>query len=270
MSKQSQKPFFAMTDFRDYIHEWAKTQGRGEFRRLALALDMHTTLMSQIMNGRKCFTEEQACRLCDHMKLNNLETDYFVKLVQIERAGSETLKNLYRRQLLQIAEQGHEIKHRVPTAKSLNAQDRFVFYSSWQYSLVRIFTSIENYQTAESLSRELNLPLSRVQEILNFLTSRGLCAETKGRYSRTETNTHIEATSPLAIRHHQNWRAKSSDFHERMTSSDLAFTAPVSVAKKDISKVRNVLVEAIADIAKIVEDSKSENVVYLGIDWIKL
>jgi uncharacterized protein (TIGR02147 family) len=270
MSKLSNESLFSIDDFRDYVRDWVRARGRGEFRKISEALGIHTTLVSQIFRGRKCLTEEQAAGLAGYMKLTHLESDYFLKLVQIERAGNEALRVMYKRQLLQIRSQANEVKARVPVTKALSELDRALFYSSWHYSFVRLLTSMTAFQTVESISRRSDLPISRTQEILNFLTSRGLCLESKGRYTRTEKNTHVEATSPLVIRHHQNWRAKSLDLHERMSSNDLAFTAPVSIAREDIPKVRAVLLNTISEISKIVESSGAEEVAYLGIDWIKI
>lgn len=270
MSKQSSVSLFELSDFRPYLQSWAKTRGRGEFRRISIALNMHTTLVSQILNSKKCFTEEQASQLCVYMGLNTLETDYFVKLIQYERAGSENLRKLYRRHLTQIQQQASEVKSRVPESKELSNQDRAIFYSTWRYSLIRLLTGIAQFQTTEEISIRLNLPVSKVQEILDFLVSRGLCAEENGKYKRTERNTHIEASSPLSIRHHQNWRAKSLQLLEQMNAEDLAFTAPVSLAQKDIQKVRSILLDTISEISKLVEKSSSEECVYLGIDWIRI
>lgn len=270
MSKQSNDSLFAMTDFRDYIRIWTQANGRGSYRRIAIALSMHTTLVSQIINGRKCFTEEQAATLCSYMGLNQLETDYFLKMVQIERAGNPSLKAIHTRQLQQLKKQANEIKSRVPESQDLTEQDRALFYSSWQYSLVRLLTGIDSYQRANDIAKFLGMSISRVQEILDFLSTRGLCKVSGSRHIRTQKNTHVESGSALAIRHHQNWRSKSLTLLEQMTSEDLAFTAPISIAKKDLQKVRSILLESISNIAKIVEDSPSEEVAYLGIDWIKM
>lgn len=91
-----------------------------------------------------------------------------------------------------------------------------------------------------------------------------------GRYIRSEKNTHIEADSPLAIRHHQNWRAKTFELHEKMTAEDLVSTAPISISSKDIPKIRKILLEAIAEISKVVEASPPEEITYLGIDWLRI
>jgi uncharacterized protein (TIGR02147 family) len=270
MSKLSPESFFLTEDFRIYLKIWAKARGRGEYRKIAQVLGMHSTLISQILNGRKCFTEEQASRLCAYMKLNLLETDYFLKLVQIERAGSEQLKETFLRHLHEIRELAGEVKSWVAQSKTLSVNDRALFYSSWQYGVVRLLTSIEGYRTQEAIATKLNLPISRVQEILDFLVSRGLCVVSKGQYVRTEKNTHIESRSPLAVRHHQNWRAKSVVLHERQVDGDMGFTAPVALSKKDFPKVRVILLKAISEISTLIEDSRAEELAYIGIDWLKL
>lgn len=270
MSKHSSNTIFSMTDFRAYIQTWAHAKGRGEYRRISESLSMHTTLVSQVLNGKKCLTEEQASRLCGYMRLNPLETDYFLKLVQIERAGSEQLKIIYNRHLKQIRNLAKKISNRVPESKELTEQDRAMFYSSWHYSMIRLLTMTKGKQTAEEISIYLELPISRVQEILSFLVSRGLCHVINGRYVRTDQNTHVEARSALAVRHHQNWRTKSLELHEKMRADDLAFTAPISMAKKDIPKIRKILLDAISEISNVVETSPSEEILYLGIDWIKM
>lgn len=270
MGKQINDAIFNLSDFRDYVHSWVKAQGRGEYRKIAKVLGVHTTLVSQIFNSKKCLTEEQASKLCDHMNLNTLETDYFLKLVQLERAGTESLKALFRRHLKQLQLQSNDVKTRVPAVGDLSEQDRAIFYSSWQYSLVRLLTSIPEFRTKESIAAHLGLSISRTQEILNFLTSRRLCKEIKGQYHRTEKNTHVEADSSMSLRHHHNWRMKSMTLQERMTRDDLAFTSPLSISVKDAAKVRKILLNTISEIARIVEVSDSEEVIYLGIDWIKV
>jgi uncharacterized protein (TIGR02147 family) len=270
MGKDSTDLLFKTTDFRIYVQNWVSARPRGEYRRISEALTMHTTLVSQVFNGKKCLTEEQAANLCTHMGLNSLERDYFLKLVQIERAGSSHLKEIFVGHLKQIRKQAQEIKNLVPESKELSEQDRAIFYSSWQYSLIRLLTDLKGFRTAEEISNHLDLSLSRVQEILSFLVSRGLCTYRNGLYSRTSQNTHIEAQSPLSIRHHQNWRTKALAMLEASSIDDLSFTAPVTIAKKDIVKVREILLEAISDISKVIDASPSEETVYLGIDWLKI
>ena len=270
MDKQTSAPLFGMDDYRTFVRAWVQSRGRGEFRKISKQLSMHTTLVSQVFSGKKSLTEEQASNLCEYMGLKPLVSDYFLKLVQLERAGSERLREVFRRHLQQLRRQANEVSSRVPESTELSEQDRAIFYSSWQYSLVRLCTSLERLQSAEEISYQLDISLPRVQEILDFLVSNGLCTLSDGRYIRSGQNTHVEARSALSIRHHQNWRARCLELQEHVTANDLIFTAPVSLAKKDFAKIRAILLEAISETSKVIEGSPSESVAYLGIDWINL
>jgi uncharacterized protein (TIGR02147 family) len=270
MGKLSDSSLFLAEDFRLYVRNWGRARGRGEFKKIALSLRIHTTLLSQVLSGRKTFTEAQASRICAYMGLNALETDYFIKLVQIDRAETEDLKRIYRRHLSQLSAQAKEASRRVPASRKMSERDSAIYYSSWQYSQIRLLTSIEGFQTATDISRRLSLSMSRTAEILDFLVSCRLCVEHNGRYSRTEENTHVEARSPLSIRHHQNWRSRSLGLMEALTPDDLAFTAPVAVSRDDVIKIRNRLLDVIAEVAQTVKDSPSEETVYLAVDWIKI
>ena len=179
-----------------------------------------------------------------------------------------TLGELYREQ---IRVQANELKSRVPEARELTEQDRATYYSSWQYAVVRLLTMIDEYQTSSTIAARLGLSVSRTQSILDFLVSRGLCSESKGRYKRTDKNTHVEAGSPLSVRHHQNWRAKSLELLEKSSRDELSFTAPLCIAKKDAAKIRSILADAVSEIGKAVSASpEPEEIFYVGIDFLKV
>ena len=63
---------------------------------------------------------------------------------------------------------------------------------------------------------------------------------------------------------------KAANLHESITKEDLVFTAPISISKNDFEQIRKNLLSTITEISKVVTESKDEEVVYLGIDWIKL
>jgi uncharacterized protein (TIGR02147 family) len=276
MSKESiSKPeaLFECENYRQYVVGRIKAmpkRGRGEFQRIALRLQMHTTLVSQVFRGQKSLTFEQACGLCDHLGLNALETDYFMKLIEFDRAGSDLLRRLVRRQLADIRARAREVSSRVPRGKAISESERAIFYSTWHYSAVRLLTSIPRFQMLDPISEHLGLSKKQVREILDFLVRTGLCTELHSKFSMSEKNTHVEAQSPFVVRHHLNWRMKALQKVESLSPRELAFTAPVSISEKDFAKVREILLDAIQRIGKIVEQSPAEEVGFLTLDWMKI
>src|SRR4051812_26541065 len=136
---------FEFTDYRAYLRAHVARlpkNGRGELTRIAAHLAVNTTLLSQIMSGAREFTPEQAFALSAYLGHSVLEADYFSLLVQIERAGTKDLKDHLERKRKGLKTDALKLAARISHQKKLSDQDRAVFYSSWIYSAVHLYTSV--------------------------------------------------------------------------------------------------------------------------------
>ncbi len=61
-------------------------KGYGEVRKIAQHLRIHSTLLSQILNGDRHLTMDQAYSLSAYFGLDTIETKYFLILIQKARA----------------------------------------------------------------------------------------------------------------------------------------------------------------------------------------
>lgn len=122
----------------------------------------------------------------------------------------------------------------------------------------------------DSIAKRLNLPLSTVRQVLNFLVQYNLVSEKNGMLRMGEQSTHLGANSSLASRHRANWRIKGVGKMDQMKSDELFFTSPVSIAEKDISVVREILVQSLDQVFKVVGPSKEEELACINIDWFRL
>lgn len=245
--------------------------GRGEFNKMAQALRMHTTRVSQIFNGDMNLTVEQAADLCRYWGLAQSEAEFFLLLVQLERAGSQEARAIYKRQIDSTRARSKDLRERVSIERALSESERAIFYSSWFYSAARLLTSIEEFQTLDAISERLQQPRDRMREVLDFLVSTGLCIEEDGRYSMGPKTTHVEASSPLSLRHHSNWRLRAIQRQEKIGQNELTYTCPVSINRKDQAKLRELLIQTIQDFLKTVTESEPpEMVACLLIDWFEI
>ncbi len=261
---------FDFKDYRAFLKSEIKSRphkGRGELSRISDHLGVNSTMLSQVMSGLKEFSLEQAKRVCDYLALPKLETDYFLILVQLERAGTHDLKDYFREKREEMKKSSLEISKRIRTDRSLTDLERSVFYSSGLYSAIHIFTSLESGKTLEQVVEKFNIPRSRVQEILRFLLEAGLVSSNNGIFIPTVQSTHIEKGSPFLVKHHSNWRVAAIQKSESLSSEEMMFTANISISKKDFEKIREQLVTAIQEISQIVKDSPSEEIANLNIDW---
>ncbi len=81
---------------RNRIREMARA-GRGQYQKMALHLRVHPTLVSQIFRGVRDLTPEQASEVAVFLELSEPESQYFLTLVQISRAGNQRLRELLER-----------------------------------------------------------------------------------------------------------------------------------------------------------------------------
>jgi uncharacterized protein (TIGR02147 family) len=261
-------------DYKEFLRARLKTmpkEGRGQITKIAQVLDMHPTRISQILNGHVNLTMEQAAKLAHYLGLSVFETDCFLAMVQMERAGTEELRAIYRGQLQKYKEQSKELKHRVPKGATLTDDQKGVFYSSWAYSALRLACSVESLNSIDELAGHFNMSRNNVRTILDFLLDSGLVVEESGRFKIGPKTTHLEKASPLSLRHHSNWRLKAIHRHERLTESEIAYTCPVSIRLEDQAAVRELIMQLIEKfLKKVTESEPPDSLACLNIDWFKL
>lgn len=91
---------FGYQDYKRYLLDRMLSlpkKGRGEMQRMACFLNVHATLISQILRGPRDFSLEQALELSQYLVLTQQETEYFLTLIEIQRAGSLRLKSFLER-----------------------------------------------------------------------------------------------------------------------------------------------------------------------------
>ena len=264
---------FEYNDYRKFLRARVRAlpgHGRGELTRIARALQIHTTMMSHVMNGSAEFSLEQALRLADYLAFDALETDYLVALVQRERAGDRRTRAYCQTKLDELNRRARDVKIRIDARNEMNEADRAIYYSSPSYAHVRLLTAIPRFQTFEALAGETALTPKRLRMILDFLLSRGLCVEADGRIMFGDVPTYLESSSALVARHHLNWRAKVQDRLETLRDDDLAFTYPTVISEEDFLLIREKIVRLIAECRAIANPSPSNDLYCLNVDWLKL
>ena len=244
--------------------------GYGQMQKLAAFLSVHPTLISQVFRGPKNLTSEQAMKAAEYFGLTERESDFFFALIERERSGTLPLKRYWQRRLDSLKDENRVVANRIAPTLQLSHEQRIEFYSSWEYSATRLATSISRHQTADALAERLGLSAKRMGDILEFLLATGLCVQKKGHLEMGAARTHIPAGSPLASRHHLNWRLKALEAHSNLRKHELAFSAPVSIGRNDKDKAREIMLEAIEKVSNLVSKSEPEDLACLNIDWFDL
>jgi len=243
--------------------------GRGQYRRMANFLSVNSVAISQIFNGDRDLSIEQACELAEFFGLSEIESQYFISLVEKERAGTSKLKVVIQKRLDEILEKSQDLKQRLKQDKQLTEETKAIFYSNWYYSGIRLLSSVEGYGSPDALSAYFNLPLSTVNRVLEFLVQTGLCVVDGDSYKMGPRSTHLEASSPLVTRHHMNWRVKGMEKMGNISADELFLSLPSSLSESAMKEIRKELVKTIERSTEIIDGSGETQLACLNIDFFK-
>jgi uncharacterized protein (TIGR02147 family) len=263
---------FLYDDYRRVIREKIKSEpkkGHGQIQKIAQALNVSQSQVSQILNGSRKLSEIQGLRLSKYFRFSDLETEYFIGLVQLARVDHPEVKNLLQRNLKRISDlsiSGSVLDRNMTT---LEEADQLKLYSDRQHMAVWLLTSIPGFDTVEKISRHLRIKEPRAIEILNFLTHVGLCEEKNGRYKIGIKRTLVTKGSPMLSRHHMNWRLHAMDILQAAPSESLFYTSPMTVSHADAKIIKDILLRSISAVEQIVGPSQSEKTFCLNIDWFE-
>lgn len=264
---------FEITDYKAILKQKMKSNkslGRGGMSRLAEHLRVHPTLISQVMSGPKDFTEEQALIIAEYFGLSILETEYFLILVKIERAGTIQLKKYYRQAREKMRQESLQLSKRLDSKRDLSDEEKAQFYSSWLYSAVHVMTSLEKGVDFEFICDRMKLPPSKIRKILEFLIKINMVVEKDGKFSPGTTFTHVGRDSAFVVQHHTNWRVKAIEKIESLNEEELMYSLNVSLSREDFKKLREELVQVIQNFLKVIKDSPAEDAAQFNLDffWI--
>lgn len=252
--------------YREFLKQWLRKGMKSKF---AAAIGISPTMMSLILSGDKNMSMEQAAEAAEFINLNDLETDYFLLLVEMGRAGSFKLQRKLQRRIKEMKTQAKKIASRVKKDRDLSDEEKAIYYSNWTFTGVRNLSAVPKFDTADKIAERLGLPLAQVLRVVEFLVDNGLLKNENGKLAYGPAHIFVGADSPFVSRHHQNWRLQGFKHMEQLTESNLFYTCPMSLSSEAVEQVRKMLPTTIEQVNKIAGPSDSERVFCLNMDWFE-
>lgn len=263
---------FAYDDYRAYLESRLATTGkqRGLRARMAKDLRCQSAYISRVLAGESHFSLEHAIQISRFLGHGDLEREYFLLLVEEARAGSQELAEFFREKREEVRARRLVIAERIKVKKELSREDQVTYYSSWLYAAIHVMLTVPAFQTVEEIARYLQLPVSKVSTILEFLEQAGLASRQGARYQTGETRIHLGKDSPMISRHHANWRLRAMQAMDQPSPDSLFFSGPISIAEHDVGNVRAKLLKLLEEIEPYFRQGKEECVVCLDLDFFRL
>lgn len=265
---------YSFQDYRDYLSHWAEESpkgGHGSRKRISEYLRCQSAFISQVLHKTTHLTLEHAERLNEFLEHDALESDYFLLLVQMQRAGSKKLQDYFRKKVEEIHARRLVLKNRIKgSEREITDAVKQKYYSQWYFGAIRLLLTIPAMQNKESLVRHLKLPRSTINEAIAFLEESGFISRVgDDRFIVSEQHLHLGNDSPLIVKHHLNWRLKAMQSLELEREHDLHYSLGMTISQSDVGKLKAMVVEFVESVQKIARPSEAQVLCGLCIDFFE-
>lgn len=261
-TKSSLNSIYEYRDYKKYVIERlnALPKSRGARTKIAKALRVHNTFVSQVLGGHVHFSLEQAEELNRYFEHTEAEAEFFLLLVGFSRAGTKGLKQYYESKLDETINVRSELKNRLRHEKALIPEEQIVYYSGPEFAAIHMLLGIPEFQVESTIriSRRLKLSVKRAAKVIEFLIRAGM-AEQEGSVIKIKpTQMHLGRDAPMIARHHTNWRIEAIKSVGDEMPEDLHYSTVVTVAKKDIERIKKVFLNALEEVHGIARSSNPD------------
>lgn len=253
-------------NYRDILKDLISKRTRGEITRIAEHLDVASTLLSQVLSGSRHLTLEQSYSVANYFGLADQEKDYFLASVHKDRALNDDLKKYWGSKLSELKISSQSVRKKVKAQKELDDPAKSKFYSSYMYSAIRLFCSVDEGKTIDEICEKFKITRQKALDMLQFLLEQNLVTEKKGRYQMGVQNTHVPKESDYVYRHHSNWRLKSLSRIDSVKDDELSFTCPCSIDQATFNELKSDILELIEKAVQKAHAAPAKDVACITID----
>ena len=262
-------------DFKNYKHfviSWVKSQprsGYGQYKKISDCLGISSVATSQIFKGDRDLTEEQALELSEFLGLLDSESQYFSLLVRHSRASTYRLKNQLKRQIEKAIQDSKILANRFDEELALTEYDKAIFYSTWEYSAIRLSFDIPSVRTVHEVAAKTGIELQKAKMITEFLLEKGLLKQSGEGIQMGPKVVFLNKDSPLIVSRQRAWRSRAAYEMESDNEDNFFYTCPYVASKKTLQSLRAKILKLVEESFTEVKPSQSEELFCMNIDWFK-
>lgn len=270
--KKAGKKVFDFEDYREFLR-WAMGEKGLSGSGLARFANVTPSLVSSVLKGDRDLTPDQAVAAGEFLGLDDLETEFLLTLLELARAGNDRARGFRRRRMKSLRQEAwREIVMGADT-RTLTVDEKYVYYSDWSYSAVRMLTAVPRFREPTAIANHLELPVAHVEGVLEFLVEIGFCGKEGAKYFATSASPDIKRSDPVTRKHLQNCRQiTASRLHRNapLRDDELIFSVGAAYSKENALKLKEKIRRRLEDILVESKQGKAEVVYYLNVDFVPL
>lgn len=264
---------YQFNDYKSYVLKKIQDNNhiKGYRSKLAIAAGCGRSFLSQSLNSHIHLTLDHGAGLCQFWELDDERSDFFLDLMNYERAASQPLRVKIKKRLNNQRAASKRMSKRPLENLALSSNlKEALYYSAWHTAAVHMLTTVPGYQSSTAMAQRLELPSSLVERTLRDLQSIGL-VEPKGKKWQVKGGSiHLPKESPLSTINQTNWRNQAMRHLGEFPYDGIHYSALLTLSKKDSEKIFAQLKEAIDSVITVVEPSEEEELVCFNLDYFGL
>ena len=269
--------FFQSRDYRtvlsERIRDWKSHASQRTLSRLADAIGVQVSYLSNSLKGRAHLSSDQVYAICNELGCSAIETEYALLLLERERSSHSK-----RREELDAKIEAIQ-RDELSTVKSLKAKPPEL--SAWNLEryyldpfvqLIHIYIRMTGPISAAQLTLDFGLTPEHTGKVLETLESIGDVTRTKDRFVSINPGRHLPKKSPVAGPHLLLMRIKSLDQLQRLTDDEkYSFSATIATTRETRDQLELLFIEFLKKAEALVGSAESESLYQINFDlfpWI--
>lgn len=262
---------FGFKDYKAFIkHRIDEDENQwGLMTKLAKAAGCQRPYLSRVLSDEVHLTASQIFGLAKYWNLSDEERDYFLGLLEIEKAGSMDYREHLKKKLSEAKKNHENISQLVNRKMAAETGRDLIYYSAWYWTAIHVMVSIPEFQSESKIAEKLNLSIVQVRAVLQELESWGAVQDDGRKWTFKSREQHISKDSPLVSFHHNNWRQQAVLSSQTRRPGSVHYTVVQSVSKSDYEKMKQMVLDLIQKTSAIAGPSKEEQLVCLAFDFFE-
>jgi len=241
-------------------------------KKLAIAAGCQPSYLSQVLNGKVQITPDQAYGITNFLKFTELETEFFLALVSLERSVQQSFSHFIQKKIEEMRNANLRLTTKIKQTSNPKVLESFAntYYSSWIYIAIHILCTIPGIQSENEICERLGLQRNTVTKVLSELKENGFVKYNQGNWESNLKNIHLADNHTMISRHHSNWRFRAANQLHPISETEIQYTGVYSISKKDMKKIKHILNESIITIRNIAQKSQEEELINVNIDLLQI
>lgn len=270
--KDKQYLITKLKSYKDVLKSYLLGEGnRGALSKAATYLNCQKSYLSKVIKTEVHLSLDHGYLLCKLWSFDGDQREYFMTLLNFERAASLDYKNFLAGRLQELRsklEATTEIPHR-PVISGFSASDS-AYFSSWHWNAIHFLTACPSYQSIPKIARKLQVEESFVEEVLKKLKEWNFVEGSGHKWTYKGGEFQLGEGNPFKVIHQNSWRQHAVSHCQQGLDNSIHFTNIQSISKQDFEWFRYELLRQLAQMRTVFNPSDSELVSVLCLDYYTL